>query len=69
MRPNDHSPVGRFRVSSYSGGVNCIEVGTFPDGTAVVRDTKDAERRTHVAYTRPAWATFVRELKLGDPQH
>jgi hypothetical protein len=55
-----------FRVSSFCNYGDCVEVGQSPDGSWIVRDTKDAERATALRFTTDEWAAFVRGVKAGE---
>ncbi len=55
-----------YRTSSFCSWGDCVEVGTGPDGSVVVRDTKDADRGTALAFTRDEWAAFVLGVKAGE---
>jgi hypothetical protein len=49
--------------SSYSAQGNaCIEVATLPDGTRLVRDSKDVEGPT-LRLSAEAWGRFTGALK------
>ena len=66
MHSHDLTEAGRFRTSSFSGGGNCVEVFSAPDGTFVVRDSKDPRREVCLVFTRPEWAAFVLGIKNGE---
>jgi hypothetical protein len=55
-----------FKVSTFCTCANCVEVGTAPDGSVIVRDSKDDDRRTVLAFTREEWAAFVKGVKAGE---
>lgn len=55
-----------FRTSSFCNLGDCVEVGHAPDGSVVVRDTKDAERSTALTFTNEEWTAFVRGVKAGE---
>lgn len=59
-----------FRTSSFCSLGDCVEVGQAPDGSVVVRDTKDAERRQALTFTRDEWVAFLAGARAGefDPQ-
>lgn len=59
-----------FRTSSFCSLGDCVEVGQAPDGSVVVRDTKDAERRHSLTFTRDEWVAFLAGARAGefDPQ-
>ena len=47
-----------YRISSFCNLGNCVEVGRSPDGSVIVRDTKDPSARH--AHVRPTeWTAFV----------
>ncbi|MBL7487422.1 DUF397 domain-containing protein [Frankia sp. AgB1.9] len=48
-----------WRKSSYSATqTNCVEVAVLPDGTRVVRDSKDPDGPV-LQFTRAEWAAFL----------
>jgi hypothetical protein len=53
----------RFKVSTFSGGGNCVEIGLNPNGGAVIRDTKDPARVTALAFGRDEWTAFIDGVK------
>ena len=55
-----------FRVSSYCSFGNCIEVGLAPDGSVMIRDRKNADRRSSLTFSRDEWAAFVHGVKAGE---
>jgi hypothetical protein len=55
-----------FRTSSFCNFGECVEVGEAPDGTWVVRDTKDAARSAALRFTADEWAAFVQGVKAGE---
>ena len=55
-----------FRTSSYCNFGDCVEVGTSPDGSVIVRDSKDDDRSVSLAFTREEWIAFVRGVKAGE---
>ena len=54
-----------FRTSSHSGGGDCVEVALSLHGGAVVRDTKDPDRKVRLAFSPQAWGEFVQDAKNG----
>lgn len=57
-----------FRKTSYSngsGGNNCVEVAGLPDGSRVVRDSKDPGGPT-LRFSAGEWAAFMRGAKDGE---
>lgn len=60
-----------WHKSSYSdhAGNNCVEVAT-PQGRVLVRDSKSELRggAPQLTLTRPAWATFIAELRGSSPE-
>lgn len=56
----------RFKVSSHCNFGNCVEVGQGSDGSIVVRDTKDADRRISLEFTDEEWAAFIAGVKAGE---
>ena len=57
--------VVEFRISSFCNWGECVEVGASPDGSVLVRDSKDGDRRT-LAFTREVWVAFVKGVKAGE---
>lgn len=55
-----------FRTSSFCNLGDCVEVGRAPDGSTIVRDTKDPERRTSLVFTEGEWSAFVAGVKGGE---
>lgn len=53
-----------FTVSSFCSLGNCVEVGRSPDGTILVRDTKDTAQA--LAFTDEEWMAFVSGVKAGE---
>jgi hypothetical protein len=56
----------RWRTSSYSNDVSCVEVADLPDGGRLVRDTKLGEDSPVLRYTAVEWAAFVAGVKAGE---
>lgn len=56
-----------FKKSSFCQAAgNCIEVGvSLPDGTVLVRDTKD-RTKPPLEFTYPEWGAFVQGVKAGE---
>lgn len=59
-------PVTQFKISSFCNFGGCVEVGQAPDGTVVVRDTKDPQRARSLTFTQEEWTAFVRGVKAGE---
>jgi uncharacterized protein YeaC (DUF1315 family) len=57
--------VTEFRTSSYCNFGNCVEVGRTPDGTVLVRDTKNRVQQALV-FTDEEWTAFVAGVKAGE---
>jgi hypothetical protein len=55
----------RFRTSSYSGGVNCVEVRLLPDGRIALRDSKDTSLPPH-HFTPVEWTAFLAGVRAGE---
>lgn len=55
-----------FRISSFCTAGGCVEVGQSPDGAVLVRDSKDPQRATSLAFTREEWTAFVAGVKAGE---
>lgn len=58
-----------FKVSSFCSFGNCVEVGAAPDGTVVVRDSKDVDRRVSLVFTGEEWDGFIKGVKAGEFDH
>jgi hypothetical protein len=56
----------QFKVSSFCNFGNCVEVGTAPDGSVVLRDSKDADRSVSLVFTGEEWNAFVKGVKAGE---
>ncbi|GAY09344.1 DUF397 domain-containing protein [Pseudonocardia sp. N23] len=54
-----------FSTSSFCNFGECVEVGLSPDGTVLVRDSKD-EGQTTLAFSRDEWVAFVKGVKAGE---
>lgn len=55
-----------FRVSSYCSNYGCVEVGLRPDGSAAVRDAKDAARAVTQECPPQAWSAFLAGARAGE---
>lgn len=55
-----------FKISSFCDFGGCVEVGQTPDGSVVVRDSKDADRVASLHFTHDEWTAFVRGVKAGE---
>lgn len=55
-----------FKTSSFCNFGDCVEVGQSPDGSVVVRDTKDAERRQALTFSRDEWVAFLAGARAGE---
>ena len=54
-----------YKVSSFCSFGNCVEVGRSPEGTVVVRDTKDRGQEA-LTFTDEEWVAFVAGVKAGE---
>jgi hypothetical protein len=54
-----------YRRSSFCGGGACVEVAPLPDGTVVIRDSKDLTVPEH-HYTPEEWSDFIQGVKAGE---
>ena len=54
-----------FWVSSFCSFGSCVEVGRSPDGTVLVRDTKDRAQQP-LTFTDEEWVAFVAGVKAGE---
>lgn len=55
-----------FRISSFCTAGGCVEVGHAPDGSVVVRDSKDPHRATALTFDGGEWAAFVAGVRHGE---
>ncbi len=55
-----------YRISSFCSLGECVEVGQSPDGSVVVRDSKDPHRATSLVYSTAEWTAFVAGVKNGE---
>ncbi len=55
-----------FKTSSFCNLGDCVEVGRAPDGSMIVRDTKDASRTQSLMFTHDEWTAFVLGVKAGE---
>lgn len=55
-----------YRISSFCNLGGCVEVGQSPDGSMVVRDSKDPERRQALTFTRDEWVAFLAGARAGE---
>jgi len=56
----------QYRTSSYCSVGGCVEVGQTPDGSVIVRDSKDPQHSTSLVFDRTEWAAFVAGVKAGE---
>lgn len=62
ISPTDAAALA-WRKSSYStGGNQCVEVTTLPEGHVAVRDSKNPHAGGHV-FSRAAWESFTYAVK------
>jgi hypothetical protein len=54
-----------FKISSYCSFGGCVEVGRSPEGSVVVRDTKDRAQQA-LTFTDEEWVAFVAGVKAGE---
>jgi uncharacterized protein YeaC (DUF1315 family) len=55
-----------WRTSSYSNNGTCVEVADLPDGSRLVRDTKDNGCGSILKYNAAEWRAFVDGVKAGE---
>lgn len=56
----------KWRKSSFSGnGGDCVEFARHPNGSVLIRDSKDRSLAPH-AFTEPEWAAFIKGVKAGE---
>jgi hypothetical protein len=56
----------RFRISSFSTGGNCVEVGQLEDGSVAVRHSKLTGTGGSLTFTGDEWAAFIAGVKAGE---
>jgi Domain of unknown function (DUF397) len=54
-----------FKVSTFCDRGNCVEVGAAPDGSVLVRDSKDVNATT-LTFSREEWLAFIKGVKAGE---
>jgi hypothetical protein len=55
-----------FKISSFCNWGNCVEVGVAPDGSVVVRASREADQATALVFTRDEWTEFLKGAKAGE---
>ena len=55
----------RFRKSSFSQTVGCVEVRRLPDGRIALRDSKDTGLPPH-HFTPVEWTAFLAGVRAGE---
>jgi hypothetical protein len=55
-----------FRISSFCNWGNCVEVGVAPDGSVVVRASREADQATALVFTGDEWTAFLKGVKAGE---
>ena len=55
-----------FRRSTFCGDLNCVEVAAAPDGSILLRDTKDDENGPILRFTEQEWTDFLRGAVAGE---
>ncbi|WP_344168817.1 DUF397 domain-containing protein [Pilimelia columellifera] len=58
-------PTAAWRTSSYSAATNCVEVATFADSGAAVRDSKNRAGDV-LQFNADAWQGFLAGVKAGE---
>jgi len=61
----DHLRTAAWRTSTRSAATNCVEVATFADAGAAVRDSKDRNGPV-LQFDSSAWQGFVAGIKAGE---
>jgi hypothetical protein len=59
------SETPRWRKSTYSGSVNCVEIGELPDDRIGIRNSRDAAQVPTV-FTRAEIDAFFKAVKAGE---
>ncbi|AEA22631.1 DUF397 domain-containing protein [Pseudonocardia benzenivorans] len=54
-----------FVTSSFCNYGDCVEIGRGPEGTMLVRDSKDRDQGA-LTFTREEWEAFVAGVKAGE---
>jgi len=55
-----------YKISSFSGGGNCVEVARLPNGRFAVRDSKDPSGSVRLVFGLAEWTAFVSGVKAGE---
>ncbi len=55
----------QWKKSTRSGNTNCVEVADEPDGSRLVRDSKDPNGPT-LRFTPSEWTAFIGGVKAGE---
>lgn len=55
----------RWRKSTFSAAVNCVEIAALPDGGIAMRNSSDPQRAITV-FTRDEMAAFFEGVKAGE---
>ncbi|MFC5994597.1 DUF397 domain-containing protein [Pseudonocardia hispaniensis] len=55
----------KFVTSSFCNFGECVEVGRDPDGTMLVRDSKNRDQEP-LRFSRAEWGAFVAGVKNGE---
>jgi hypothetical protein len=56
----------RFKISTFSGGGDCIEVGQLGDGSIAIRHSKHEPGAATLLFTGREWEAFVAGVKAGE---
>lgn len=64
-RVNEASDL-RFKISSFSGGSNCVAVARVPSGGIAVRHSKDHAPAACLVFTDDEWNAFTEGVKNGE---
>jgi len=64
MPDQDEADETEYRVSSYSGGANCVAVARLPGGGVAVRHSDDSA--SPLRFTTAEWRAFVDGVKDGE---
>lgn len=55
-----------FKISTYSDGGGCVEVGRTDHGMFAVRHSKEIPHGSVIYFTEREWTAFVAGVKAGE---
>lgn len=69
MPKSDSTAGAQYKISSFSGGGECVEVGPVERDSVAVRHSKGAEPRPVLIFSAVEWRAFVAGVKAGEFDH